>query len=43
MISEFKELVVLPAAMILFLCAAATLPNLSWRSDPPAPIVIATR
>ena len=30
MISEFKELVVLPIAMILFLCAASTLPSLAW-------------
>ena len=34
MISEFKELVVLPMAMILFLCAASTLPSLTWRGDP---------
>jgi hypothetical protein len=43
MISEFKELVVLPIAMILFLCAASTLPSLTWRSDPPAPIAVASR
>lgn len=43
MISEFNELVVLPIATILFLCAASTLPSLTWRSDPPAPIVIAAR
>ena len=43
MISEFKELVVLPIAMILFLCAASTLPSLAWRSDPPAPIAVASR
>jgi hypothetical protein len=43
MTSEFKELVVLPIAMILFLCAASTLPSLTWRSDPPVPIIIAAR
>ena len=43
MISAFKELVVLPAAMILFLCAASTLPNLTWRSDPPVAIAVAAR
>jgi hypothetical protein len=43
MISGFKELVVLPIATILFLCAASTLPSLTWRSDPPAPVVIAAR
>jgi hypothetical protein len=40
---EFQELVVLPIATVLFLCAASTLPSLTWRSDPPAPIVIAGR
>lgn len=43
MISEFKELVVLPMAMILFLCAASTLPSLTWRGDPPTPIAFASR
>jgi hypothetical protein len=43
MISEFKELVVLPIAMMLFLWAASTLPSLSWRSDPPARITVASR
>jgi hypothetical protein len=43
MISEFKDLVVLPIAMVLFLWAASTLPSLTWRSDPPVPIAIASR
>jgi hypothetical protein len=43
MIKEFKEIVVLPIATILFLWAASTLPSLTWRSDPSAPIVIAAR
>jgi hypothetical protein len=43
MISGFKELVVLPIATILFLYAASTLPSLTLRSDPPAPVVIAAR
>jgi hypothetical protein len=43
MIKEFKELVVLAIAAILFLCAASTLPSLTWRSDPPAPMIIAAR
>jgi hypothetical protein len=44
MTSAFKELVVLPMAMILFLWAASTLPSLTWRSDPPqVPIAVASR
>jgi hypothetical protein len=43
MISEFKELVVLPAAMILFLWAASTSPSLTWRGDPPIAIAVASR
>jgi len=43
MTSEFKELMVLSAAMILFLWAASTLPSLTWRSDPPVPIAVASR
>jgi hypothetical protein len=43
MISVFKELVVLPIAMILFLWAASTLPSLTWRSDPPVSIAVASR
>ena len=43
MISEFKELIVLPLATILFLCAVSTLPSLTWRGDPAAPIAIASR
>jgi hypothetical protein len=43
MISEFKELVVLPIAMILFLWAASTLPSLNWRCDPPSRITVASR
>jgi hypothetical protein len=35
MISDFQKLVVLPVAMILFLCAASTSPGLSWRSSAP--------
>jgi hypothetical protein len=42
-ISEFKELLVLSAAMILFLWAASTSPSLTWRSDPPLPIAVASR
>jgi hypothetical protein len=42
-ISEFKELVVLPAAMILFLWAASTSPSLIWRGDPPIAIAVASR
>ena len=43
MISEFEELVVLPVAVILFLCAASMSPSLTWRSDPPVPIIVAVR
>lgn len=44
MIPEFKELIILPVAMILFLCAAAsTSPSLTWRADPPAQIASASR
>jgi hypothetical protein len=43
MVSEFKELVVLPIAMILFLCAVSTLTSLTWRGDPPMPIAVASR
>ena len=35
MISDLQKLVVLPVAMILFLCAASTSPGLTWRSNPP--------
>ncbi len=41
MISDLQKLVVLPIAMILFLCAASTSPDLSWRGNPPAQIVAA--
>jgi hypothetical protein len=40
-ISDLQKLVVLPAAMVLFLCAAATSPGLTWRGNPPAQIVAA--
>jgi hypothetical protein len=42
MISDLQKLVMLPVAMILFLCAVSTTPDLIWRSNPPAQIV-ATR
>jgi hypothetical protein len=42
MISDLQKLVVLPVAMILFLCAASTSPGLTWRGSPPVQIV-ATR
>jgi hypothetical protein len=41
MISDLQKLIVLPVAMILFLCAASTSPGLTWRSNPPALIVAA--
>jgi hypothetical protein len=34
MIPDLKKLVVLPAALILFLCAASTSPGLTWRANP---------
>ena len=34
MISDLKKLVVLPVAMMLFLCAASTSPGLIWRANP---------
>jgi hypothetical protein len=34
MISDLKKLVVVPVAMILFLCAASTSPGLTWRANP---------
>ncbi len=34
MISDLKKLVVLPVAMMLFLCAASTSPGLTWRTNP---------
>jgi hypothetical protein len=35
MISDLQKLVVLPVAMILFLCAASTSPGLTWRGSAP--------
>ena len=32
--SELQKLVLLPVAMILFLCAASTSPDLTWRANP---------
>jgi hypothetical protein len=43
MIPELKELVVLPVAMILFLCAVSTSPSLTWRSNPPIHLIVAAR
>ena len=43
MISELKELMVLPVAVILFLCAASTSPSLTWRANPPLQIASASR
>jgi len=34
MIPELKVLIILPAAMILFLCAVSTSPGLTWRGNP---------
>jgi hypothetical protein len=34
MMSDLKKLVVLPVAMMLFLCAASTSPGLTWRTNP---------
>lgn len=34
MMSDLKKLVVLPVAMMLFLCAASTSPGLAWRTNP---------
>jgi hypothetical protein len=41
MISDLQKLVVLPVAIILFLCAASTSPGLTWRGNPPAAVVAA--
>jgi hypothetical protein len=41
MISDLQKVVVLPVAMMLFLCAASTSPGLTWRGNPPAQIVAA--
>lgn len=41
MISDLQKLVVLPVAMILFLCAASTSPGLAWRGSAPVQIVAA--
>jgi hypothetical protein len=41
MISDLQKLVVLPVAMILFLCAASTSPGLTWRGSAPVQIVAA--
>jgi hypothetical protein len=34
MISDLQKLLILPVAMILFLCAASTSPGLIWRGAP---------
>ena len=39
--SELQKLVLLPVAMILFLCAASTSPGLTWRGSAPVQIVAA--
>jgi len=41
MITDLQKLVVLPVAMILFLCAASTSPGLIWRGSAPAQILAA--
>jgi hypothetical protein len=41
MISDLQKLIVLPVAMILFLCAVSATPDLIWRGNPPAQIVAA--
>jgi len=43
MISVFKELVVLPISDDFVLWAASALPSLTWRSDPPVSIAVASR
>jgi hypothetical protein len=42
MISDLKELLVVSVATILFLCAAATSPGLTWRANP-APQTLTSR
>ncbi len=39
MMSNLQKLVVLPVAMVLFLCAVSTSPGLSLRGYPPAEII----
>jgi hypothetical protein len=34
MISDMKKLVIVPVALILFLCAVSTSPGLTWRVNP---------
>lgn len=41
MISDLQKIVVLPVAMILFLCAASTSPGLTWRGNSPPQTVAA--
>jgi len=43
MIPEFKQLILLTVAMILFLCAASTSPSPTWRANPPTQIASASR
>jgi hypothetical protein len=40
MISDPKELLVVSVAMILFLCAAATSPGLTWRATPASQTIV---
>lgn len=40
MISDLKELLVVSVAMILFLCAAATSPDLTWRAYPASQTIV---
>jgi hypothetical protein len=39
--SELQKLVVLPVAMVLFLCAASTSSGLTWRANPTEQTVVA--
>jgi hypothetical protein len=41
MISDLKKLVLVPVAMILFLCAASTSPGLTWRANPAGQTLVA--
>jgi len=43
MIPELRALIVLPIAMILFLCAVAMSPGLTWRSNPATPTPVTLR
>ena len=43
MIPELRALIILPIAMILFLCAVSMSPGLTWRSNPATPAAGAVR